>query len=57
MLIGGLLDILEFDEEVISVTESSVWEKAQTLELQVAENIQPEFSIGFDKRISKEVEQ
>ena len=48
---------LEFDEEVISVTESSVWKKAQTLELQVAENIQPEFSIGFDKRISKEVEQ
>ena len=48
---------LEFDEEVISVTESSVWKKVQTLELQVAENIQPEFSIGFDKRISKEVEQ
>ena len=51
------LNKLEFDEEVISVTESSVWKKAQTLELQVAENIQPEFSIGFDKRISKEVEQ
>lgn len=37
------------------MNESSVWKKAQTLELQVAENILPEFSIGFDKRISKEV--
>ena len=51
------LDKLEFDKEVIYVTKNSVWKKAQTLELQVAENIQPEFSIGFDKRISKEVEQ
>lgn len=38
------------------MTESSVWEKAQTLELRVAESILPEFSIGFDKRITKEVE-
>ena len=38
------------------MTESSVWKKAQTLELQVAESILPEFSIGFDKRIAKEVE-
>lgn len=36
--------------------ESSVWKRAQTLELQVAENILPEFSIGFDKRIPKETE-
>lgn len=38
------------------MTESSVWEKAQTLKLRVAESILPEFSIGFDKRITKEVE-
>ena len=38
------------------MTESSVWKKAQTLELQVAESILPEFSIGFDKRITKELE-
>ena len=42
---------------MISVTENSVWIKAQTLELKVSENISPEFNIGFDKRISKEVEQ
>ena len=39
------------------MTENSVWIKAQTLELKVSENISPEFNIGFDKRISKEVEQ
>ena len=38
------------------MTESSVWNKAQTLELKVAKSILPEFSIGFDKRIPKEVE-
>lgn len=38
------------------MTENSVWKKAQTLELEVSENILPEFDIGFDKRISKEVE-
>ena len=36
--------------------ESSVWEKAQTLELKVSESILPGFDLGFDKRISKEVE-
>ena len=38
------------------MTESSVWKKAQTLKLQIAESILPEFSIGFDKRIATEVE-
>ncbi len=42
---------------MISVTESCVWKKAQTLELKVSENILPEFSIAFDKRTPKEVEQ
>ena len=51
------LDKLEFDEEVISVNESSIWKKAQEVELKVSENILPEFNIGFDKRIPKEVEQ
>ena len=48
---------LEFDKEVIHVTENCVWKKAQTVELKVSENILPEFSIGFDKRIPIEVEQ
>ena len=47
----------EFDKEVIPVTENCVWKKAQTVELKVSENILPEFSIGFDKRIPIEVEQ
>ena len=34
----------------------SVWERAQNAELRVSENILPGFDIGFDKRISKEVE-
>ena len=51
------LDKLEFDKEVIHVTENCVWKKAQTVELKVSENILPEFSIGFDKRIPIEVEQ
>ena len=38
------------------MTANSVWKKAQTVELQVSENISPEFNIGFDKRITKEVE-
>ncbi len=38
------------------MTESSVWKKAQTIELKVSESILPEFNIGFDKRIEKEVE-
>ena len=36
---------------------NSVWLKAQTLKLQVSENILPEFDIGFDKRIPKDVEE
>ncbi|MBQ8783725.1 MAG: hypothetical protein IJZ57_08145 [Clostridia bacterium] len=39
------------------MNESSVWKKAQALELKVSESIRPEFNIGFDKRIPKEVEQ
>ena len=39
------------------MTKNSVWKKAQTVELKVSENILPEFSIGFDKRIPIEVEQ
>jgi hypothetical protein len=39
------------------VNKTSVWLKAQTLELQVSENILPEFDIGFDKRIPKDVEE
>lgn len=38
------------------MTANSVWKKAQTVELQVSENILPEFNIGFDKRIPKDVE-
>ena len=38
------------------MTENSIWKKAQTVELKVSENILPEFSIGFDKRIPIEVE-
>ena len=34
----------------------SVWKRAQNAELRVSENILPGFDIGFDKRISKEVE-
>ena len=36
---------------------NSVWSRAQTLKLQVSENILPEFDIGFDKRIPKDVEE
>lgn len=36
---------------------NSVWEKVRNIELQVSENILPEFNIGFDKRIPKDVEQ
>ncbi|MBO5395856.1 MAG: hypothetical protein J6A97_03135 [Clostridia bacterium] len=39
------------------MTESSVWKKAQSVELKVSENIRPEFNIWFDKRIPEEVEQ
>lgn len=39
------------------MTDHGVWTKAQSVKLQVADHILPEFSIGFDKRIPKEVEQ
>lgn len=39
------------------MTESSVWKKAQSVELKLSENIRPEFNIWFDKRIPEEVEQ
>ena len=39
------------------MNKNNVWLKAQTLELQVSENILPEFDIGFDKRIPKDVEE
>ncbi len=42
--------------KVIFVTENSVWVKAQTLKLKVSDDILPGFDIGFDKRISKDVE-
>ena len=38
------------------MTKNSIWEKAQTLKLQVSENILPGFDIGFDKRMPKEIE-
>ncbi len=38
------------------MTENSIWKKAQTLELLISENILPEFDVGFDKRISKDIE-
>ena len=37
--------------------QNSVWLKAQTLKLQVSENILPGFDIGFDKRIPKDIEE
>ena len=46
-----------FAKEVVTVTENSIWTKAQTVQLQVSENILPEFNIGFDKRIPIEVMQ
>lgn len=36
--------------------EKGIWAKAQKVKLQVSEDILPEFDIGFDKRIPKEVE-
>ena len=32
----------------------NVWEKAQSVQLQVSDEIEPGFNIGFDKRISAE---
>ena len=37
--------------------KNSVWEKSQAVKLQVSENILSGFDIGFDKRISKELEE
>ena len=34
----------------------NIWEKARTVKLDVAENIEPNFSIGFDKSVSKATE-
>ena len=39
------------------MTETGVWSKAQKLELKVSSSILPGFDIGFDKRVSKEIEQ
>ena len=38
------------------MNDNSIWKKAQVVELKVSENILPEFSVGFDKRIPIEVE-
>lgn len=46
-----------YSTKVIIVNQNSVWLKTQTLKLQVSENILPEFDIGFDKRIPKDVEE
>jgi len=32
----------------------NIWDKAQTIQLQISESIQPGFNIGFDKRIPTE---
>ena len=39
------------------MNSNSVWLRAQALNLQVSEHILPEFDIGFDKRISKDIEE
>ncbi len=38
------------------MTKDSVWKKAQTVKLQVSDNILPEFDICFDRRIPNDVE-
>ena len=38
------------------MNENSVWQKAQTIELEVAKDIFPEFDIGFDKKIPTDIE-
>lgn len=38
------------------IPETSVWARAQTVELQVAKEIEPGFNIGFDKKIPKTVQ-
>ncbi len=37
------------------MTENSVWKKAQTVSLQVADHIKPELDIGFDKQVPENV--
>lgn len=34
----------------------NIWEKAQSIQLQVSETVEPGFNIGFDKRIAPEIE-
>jgi len=36
---------------------TNVWERAQRVRLQVADDIRPELDIGFDKRIPQDVQQ
>lgn len=36
---------------------TTVWERAQTVRLQVADDIRPELDIGFDKHISEDIQQ
>ena len=38
------------------MNENSVWQKAQTIELEVAKDILPEFDIGFDRNIPTDIE-
>ena len=38
------------------MNENSVWQKAQTIELEVAKDILPEFDIGFDRKIPTDIE-
>ena len=38
------------------MNENSVWQKAQTIELEVAKDISPEFDIGFDRKIPTDIE-
>ena len=40
----------------VSMNENSVWQKAQTIELEVAKDILPEFDIGFDRNIPTDIE-
>ena len=38
------------------MNENSVWKKAQIVELDISKNIVPGFDVGFDKRISDDIE-
>ena len=38
------------------IPETREWARAQTIELQIAKGIAPEFNIGFDKRIPESVQ-